>query len=150
MSQGISAGAILQAGGLLGALIMGVLGSKFATNKLSAWFFILSVIFILIYGWSGANLALLMVLSGAMGFFLVGAMIGLYTIAPELYDPVSRVTGVGLAIGVGRLGAIAAPFAGGLMLEAQMGVGYIYGAFAAPLIFAALAVRSISLPGSLK
>jgi len=60
------------------------------------------------------------------------------------------VTGVGLAIGVGRLGAIAAPFAGGLMLEAQMGVGYIYAAFAVPLIFAALAVRSISLPRSLQ
>ena len=43
MSQGISAGAILQAGGLLGALVMGVLTSKFATNKLSAWFFLLSV-----------------------------------------------------------------------------------------------------------
>ncbi len=150
MSQGISAGAILQAGGLLGALVMGGLGSQFATNKLSAWFFILSVIFILIYGWSNANLAWLMVLSGVMGFFLIGAMIGLYTIAPALYDSSSRVTGVGLAIGVGRLGAIAAPFAGGLMLEAQMGVGYIYAAFAVPLIFATLAVRSISLPRSLQ
>jgi len=150
MSQGISAGAILQAGGLLGALVMGVLTSKFATNKLSAWFFLLSVLCILIYGWSDANLLLLMVLSAAMGFFLIGAMIGLYTIAPALYDPASRVTGVGLAIGVGRLGAIAAPFVGGLMLEAQIAVGYIYCAFAAPLILAALAVRSISLAGSFR
>ena len=76
----------------------------------------------------------LMVLSAAMGFFLIGAMIGLYTIAPALYGPASRVTGVGLAIGVGRLGAIAAPFAGGLMLEAQMGVGYVYSAFAVHLL----------------
>jgi MFS family permease len=150
MSQGISAGAILQAGGLLGALVMGGLGSQFATNKLSAWFFIFSVIFILVYGWSNANLAWLMVLSGVMGFFLIGAMIGLYTIAPALYDSSSRVTGVGLAIGVGRLGAIAAPFAGGVMLEAQMGIGSIYAVFALPLLLAALAVRSISLPGSLK
>ena len=150
MSQGISAGAILQAGGLLGALVMGGLGSQFATNKLSAWFFIFSVIFILVYGWSNANLGWLMVLSGAMGFFLIGAMIGLYTIAPALYHSSSRVTGVGLAIGVGRLGAIAAPFAGGVMLEAQMGIGSIYAVFALPLLLAALAVRSISLPGSLK
>jgi hypothetical protein len=91
-----------------------------------------------------------MVLSGVMGFFLIGAMIGLYTIAPALYDSSSRVTGVGLAIGVGRLGAIAAPFAGGVMLEAQMGIGSIYAVFALPLLLAALAVRSISLPGSLK
>ena len=149
LSQGISAGAILQAGGMLGALVMGILGSQFATTKLSGWFFVLSVIFILIYGLSGLDLVWLTMVSGTIGFFLIGAMIGLYTIAPTLYDATSRVTGVGLAIGVGRLGAIAAPFAVGLMLEAQIGVGYIYATFAAPLILAAVAVRSISPPKSL-
>ena len=145
-SQGISAGAILQAGGLVGALVIGLLGSRYAVNKLAAWFFSLSVVVILAYGWADVELTTLMILSAMMGFFLIGAMIGLYTIGPALYDAKSRVTGVGLAIGVGRFGAIAAPFAGGLMLEAGLEISLIYAAFAAPLVLAAFAVRSISLP----
>ena len=145
-AQGISTGAILQAGGLIGALVMGLLGSRYAVNKLAAWFFSLSVVVILAYGWVDAELTVLMMLSAMMGFFLIGAMIGLYTIGPALYAAKSRVTGVGLAIGVGRLGAIAAPFAGGLMLEAGLEISLIYAVFAAPLVLAAFAVRAISLP----
>jgi AAHS family 4-hydroxybenzoate transporter-like MFS transporter len=77
-------------------------------------------------------------------------MIGLYTIAPALYDSASRVTGVGLAIGVGRAGAIGAPLIGGLMLQADMEVTHIYAIFSVPLLLAALAVRSIKLTKSLK
>ena len=149
-SEGISAGAILQAGGLIGALVIGLLGSRYAVHKLAAWFFSLSVVMILAYGWADAELTALMILSAMMGFFLIGAMIGLYTIGPALYDSKSRVTGVGLAIGVGRLGAIAAPFVGGLMVEADLEVSLIYAAFAAPLILAAFAVRSIKLPMSFR
>lgn len=149
-SQGISAGAILQTGGLFGALAIGLLGSKFAINKLSSSFFILSVIAILLYILVDSDLALLMLLAGVMGFFLIGAMIGLYTIAPALYDSASRVTGVGLAIGVGRAGAIGAPLIGGLMLQADMEVTHIYAIFSVPLLLAALAVRSIKLTKSLK
>lgn len=149
-SQGISAGAILQAGGLIGALVIGFLGSRYAVNKLAAWFLTFSVVMILAYGWADSDLTTLMILSAMMGFFLIGAMIGLYTIGPALYDSQSRVTGVGLAIGVGRLGAIAAPFAGGLMLEADLDVSLIYAVFAAPLVLAVFAVRSIKLPMSFR
>ncbi len=149
-SQGISAGAILQAGGLVGGLVIGLLGSKYAVNKLAAWFFSLSVVTILAYGWADAELATLMILSAMMGFFLIGAMIGLYTIGPALYDSKARVTGVGLAIGVGRLGAIAAPFVGGVLIEADLELSLIYAAFATPLVLAAFAVRSIKLPTSFR
>ena len=104
------------------------------------------MVVILAYGWADVELTTLLILSAMMGFLLIGAMIGLYTIGPALYDAKSRVTGVGLAIGVGRFGAIAAPFAGGLMLEAGLEISLIYAAFAAPLVLAAFAVRSISLP----
>jgi len=104
------------------------------------------VVSILAYGWVDGELAVLLILSATMGFFLIGAMIGLYTIGPALYDSTSRVTGVGLAIGVGRLGAIAAPFVGGLMLEANLDVSVIYALFAAPLILAGFAARAITVP----
>ena len=108
------------------------------------------MIAILLYILVDSDLALLMLLAGVMGFFLIGAMIGLYTIAPALYDSASRVTGVGLAIGVGRAGAIGAPLIGGLMLTADIEVTHIYAIFSVPLLLAALAVRSIKLTKSLK
>jgi MFS family permease len=111
-----------------------------------AWFFSLSVVSILAYGGVDGELAVLLILSATMGFFLIGAMIGLYTIGPALYDSTSRVTGVGLAIGVGRLGAIVAPLIGGFMLEANLDISFIYALFAAPLVLAGFAARSITVP----
>jgi MFS family permease len=125
---------------------MGLLGSRYAVKKLVAWFFSLSVLSILAYGWVDGELAVLLILSATMGFFLIGAMIGLYTIGPALYDSTSRVTGVGLAIGVGRLGAIVAPLIGGFMLEANLDISFIYALFAAPLVLAGFAARSITVP----
>ena len=45
-------------------------------------------------------------------------MAGLYTVTPALYETDVRATGVGVARGVGRLGAILAPISAGVLLDA--------------------------------
>ena len=44
-------------------------------------------------------------------------MAGLYTVAPAAYGPKARSTGVGIALGVGRAGAILAPMLAGAFLD---------------------------------
>ncbi len=148
-SQGISAGVYLQTGGLLGAIAIGLLGARIKVAALTAFFFLCGVVSMLCYGLGDLPLLALMALSGVMGFFLIGAMIGLYTIAPALYPFSVRVTGVGLAIGVGRLGAIAAPLVGGLVLNVGFSNGVVYALFAVPLVLAAASVYGIKLGKSL-
>ena len=99
----------------------------------------------LFYGLVTLSLVSLMLVAAIMGFFLIGAMIGLYTIAPSVYPANVRVSGVGLAIGIGRVGAIVAPLAGGIILDSGYSTDQIFVIFSVPLILAALAVYKIKL-----
>ena len=143
--QGISAGVYLQAGGLVGAISLGLLGYKFKVPILTSVFFCCGVAAMLFYGLVELDLISLMLVAAIMGFFLIGAMIGLYTIAPSVYPANVRVSGVGLAIGIGRLGAIVAPLAGGIILNSGYSTDEIFVIFSIPLILAALAVYKIKL-----
>ena len=143
--QGISAGVYLQAGGLVGAISLGLLGYKFKVPILTSVFFCCGVAAMLFYGLVELSLVSLMLVAAIMGFFLIGAMIGLYTIAPSVYPANVRVSGVGLAIGIGRLGAIVAPLAGGFILNSGYSIDEIFVIFSIPLILAALAVYKIKL-----
>ena len=143
--QGISAGVYLQAGGLVGAISLGLLGYKFKVPILTSVFFCCGVAAMLFYGLVELSLVSLMLVAAIMGFFLIGAMIGLYTIAPSVYPANVRVSGVGLAIGIGRLGAIVAPLAGGIILNSGYSTDEIFVIFSIPLILAAVAVYKIKL-----
>ncbi|MEC8644996.1 MAG: MFS transporter [Pseudomonadota bacterium] len=143
--QGISAGVYLQAGGLVGAISLGLLGYKFKVPILTSVFFCCGVAAMLFYGLVELGLISLMLVAAIMGFFLIGAMIGLYTIAPSVYPANVRVSGVGLAIGIGRIGAIVAPLAGGIILNSGYSTDEIFVIFSIPLILAALAVYKIKL-----
>ena len=143
--QGISAGVYLQAGGLVGAISLGLLGYKYKVPILTSVFFCCGVAAMLFYGLVELNLVSLMLVAAVMGFFLIGAMIGLYTIAPSVYPANVRVSGVGLAIGIGRLGAIVAPLAGGIILNSGYSTDEIFVIFSIPLILAAVAVYKIKL-----
>ena len=143
--QGISAGVYLQAGGLVGAISLGLLGYKFKVPILTSLFFCCGVAAMLFYGLVELSLVSLMLVAAIMGFFLIGAMIGLYTIAPSVYPANVRVSGVGLAIGIGRLGAIVAPLAGGIILNSGYSTDEIFVIFSIPLTLAALAVYKIKL-----
>ena len=143
--QGISAGVYLQAGGLVGAISLGLLGYKFKVPILTSVFFCCGVAAMLFYGFVELSLVSLMLVAAVMGFFLIGAMIGLYTIAPSVYPANVRVSGVGLAIGIGRIGAIVAPLAGGIILNSGYSTDEIFVIFSIPLILAALAVYKIKL-----
>lgn len=54
------------------------------------------------------------------GFFVVGGQLVLYTVAPAYYPVLVRATGVGSAVSVGRLGAIAGPLTAGELIALGM------------------------------
>jgi MFS family permease len=63
-----------------------------------------------------ANLWILMITTFLAGFGVVGAQIGMNALAAGLYPTAIRSTGVGWALGVGRIGSIIGPLAGGVLL----------------------------------
>jgi MFS family permease len=67
-------------------------------------------------------------------------MAGLYAFAPATYPATVRTTGLGWAIGMGRIGAIVAPLMAGVLLDGGWQPPNLYYAFALPLVAAFLAV----------
>ena len=68
------------------------------------------------FGFLGNNVAALMAVAVAMGFFGQAGFIGLYSVAARLYPTHVRATGIGWAIGLGRVGAIIGPSVAGLLI----------------------------------
>jgi len=67
-------------------------------------------------------------------------MAGLYAFAPATYPAAVRTTGMGYAIGIGRLGAILAPLSAGVLLDGGWQAPALYYAYALPLLAALCAV----------
>jgi MFS transporter, AAHS family, 4-hydroxybenzoate transporter len=73
-----------------------------------------------------------------MGFGIQGGFVGLYAVAARVYPTSFRATGVGWAIGIGRLGGIMGPLVGGLLVAWGFGMAGSFGFFAIPCILAGI------------
>jgi nitrate/nitrite transporter NarK len=75
-----------------------------------------------------------------LGVISNAAMAGLYAVGPPLYPTAIRGTGMGWAVGIGRLGAILAPLAAGALLERGWVPSQLYWLFSVPFVVAAVAM----------
>ena len=128
------------------ASIFGALGVAFAFLKLSPSKTVAAIIFaasLLMIGFSmmgNSSLNLLYMMFAACGFLIGAANTGLYSIAPQLYPDSIRVTGIGWAIGVGRLGAVVSPLLIGYLLTKDWTMHKFFGVFGIPYLLSAGAV----------
>jgi len=139
-AQGISGGILLNAGGVLGCLLLGYLSSRLPLPRLVTVYVVLTCVLMVLFGYVGSNIDTLVLLATCLGFFLFGSMVGLYALAPHLFPTQSRAAGVSIAIGVGRIGGVTSPMLAGVLFDhgwAQTD-GYII--FALPLVVTAFAV----------
>ena len=119
-SQGIIVGATLNGGGLVGMLLLGYFSERFGLHRLIIAFFLMAAISMIAFALIDASPNVLLALAFALGFFTVGGMIGLYSVAAGLYPTTLRNTGLGWGIGIGRLGAIIGPNVAGVLI----GIGW--------------------------
>jgi AAHS family 4-hydroxybenzoate transporter-like MFS transporter len=69
--------------------------------------------------------AIVAVVSVVMGFFVIGSNSGLMALTSLTYHTGIRGTGLGWATGIGRIGSLVAPIAGGIMLAGNWSVDMI-------------------------
>jgi AAHS family 4-hydroxybenzoate transporter-like MFS transporter len=91
----------------------------------------------------GSSYAWLMFAVFAAGFCVVGAQYGLYAVAGMIYPTSFRSAGVGSAISVGKIGSVAGPVVGGLLLSMHLPITQLF--YAASLLFLFAAVFSTVL-----
>jgi AAHS family 4-hydroxybenzoate transporter-like MFS transporter len=80
---------------------------------------------------------------GFAGFFLGVASSGLIALAPLLYPTAIRSTGVGWAMGLGRLGSFVGPLAIGLLVDRGWQIGDSFVALGSAALCAALCTSLI-------
>jgi AAHS family 3-hydroxyphenylpropionic acid transporter len=87
-----------------------------------------------------AGLDLILALSAAAGFLVLGAQYALYGLAPTLYPPQVRAAGAGAAVGVGRFGSIIGPLLAGELRQAGWSAGQVLGAMLPVVVAAGAAI----------
>lgn len=135
--QGVFSAVALNGGGVIGTILLGWFASRATLTHLISAFFLLSAIFMFAFGPLFEFFNLFIVLF-TLGFFLQGGYVGLYSASAKLYPTEFRATGIGWALGLGRIGAVIGPYIGGLLISQNVGLQMNFMLFAIPLVFATL------------
>lgn len=139
-TQSQTVGMAISVGGTIGSLIFGFLVSRWAAKNILQLFSILAAAAVIAFVFAG-NLGLAITLAILVGGLINGCITGLYTINPTLYASDFRSTGVGTAIGVGRLGSIVSPTLAGILLDAGWQKNELYLSIVLVLIVSAFSVH---------
>lgn len=145
----IRAAATFSAGGVLGGLALAmVLAKQGPVRVLGPTYAAAAVAIIVLGGMSGVGPVFLGLVFLA-GAFIVGSQLCLSAIVTQYYPSAIRVTGAGFANGAGRLGAIAAPLAGGALLALSLDMQSTFMIASAPAVLALGAVVVLAREGRL-
>lgn len=134
---------VLNAGGFLGSVAGGWLVTRWTYRRtLVAYFALAALSFVgLATAPSAVVLHLLLFTGGAA---VIGILAIIHAFAVEFYPAEVRSTGVGWATGVGRIGAIAGPVIGGVLVAAQLPLHVSFGVFLVPVLVGCVAVVAVA------
>jgi len=139
-------GALMQVTSFIGGLALAMLADRrpaVSTRLLAAWWALggLSVLALIFYGGHAVNL----LCTGAAGFLIIGAQHVLNNFTAGTYDTPMRASGVGMELGVGRVGAILGPFAAGLLQGTTGGPEAMFWTIGIAALLAALCIASLGV-----
>jgi benzoate transport len=137
-------GTVLNLGLFVGNASVGWFADRFGLKRSIATYLGLGAIVLLGFSYLQGTAAILIGL-GTVGV-MQGGFLGLYAVGARIYPATNRVTGIGWAAGVGRLGAVLGPWIAGLLVARGMGMSGSFLVFAIPLAVAALCVSMMRSP----
>ncbi|MBV9523644.1 MAG: MFS transporter, partial [Alphaproteobacteria bacterium] len=139
LAHAVIATALLQAGGAVGSLIVGLVLDRIGTLGILAAFLIAAPC-VASLGHVGTNETPLMFLVAVAGMCIIGGQAGINALAGTLYPTYMRSTGTGWAFGMGRFGSIMGPVIGGQLIALGLPLGTLFATVAAPVLVSASAL----------
>jgi AAHS family 4-hydroxybenzoate transporter-like MFS transporter len=109
--------ALYNVGGVAGGIGLSVLTDRYGSRRILMFSYPLAGVFVAVFGNVLVSTPLLIAVAILMGGLLIGSSFCLGPYVASLYPTHARSTGIGWALGVGRIGAIISPLAGGLALD---------------------------------
>ena len=133
---------ILHAGTIVGTIIIGKLADKYGSKKMLLPMYIIGPIALVLLGFKN-NMFVVSLLVAITGACTIGAQNIMNAYVSQYHPPFLRSTALGIASGIGRIGAIIAPTFGGILLTMSLPIQVNFLAFAIPGILAAIAISFI-------
>jgi AAHS family 4-hydroxybenzoate transporter-like MFS transporter len=143
VSASAAIGSMLQVGGVVGTFALGSVIDRFSFRALALVYFA-AVFAVGAIGQLSHSVVFVTMAIFCAGFCIVGGQIAANALAATFYPTAVRATGVGWALGIGRVGSIVGPLVGGALLTAKWSTGSVFMAAATAALCAALAAFSLS------
>lgn len=137
-TSAVLVGTALQAGGVLGTVLMGPAIDRIGFYRVLVPCFLVAAVTIALIGQPGVSLAVLFMVVTITGFCIIGGQPAVNALAATYYPTAERSTGVGWSLGIGRFGSIVGPVLGGILIQYQWSTASIFFAVAAPAVISAL------------
>jgi AAHS family 4-hydroxybenzoate transporter-like MFS transporter len=136
--------ALLQIGGCIGTVCYGPLVDRFGAFVVLSLSYVGAAASIALIGVSGTLVAVIMATSFAAGFCIVGGQNAMNALAAIMYPTYIRSTGVGWALGIGRIGTIVGASMGGVLLSSGLPLPTVFVMVALPALCTAAATVALS------
>jgi AAHS family 4-hydroxybenzoate transporter-like MFS transporter len=127
-------------GAILGTGTVGFIMDRFGAIRSLSFFFVMSAILLVGLAFVDLNTTFGIVLFTVSGYTMCCGLAGINALATHIYPPRVRVTGLSWAAGVGRIGGMGGPVAGGMLLAGDPSTMKFFLAAGIPELFAGLAV----------
>ncbi len=124
-STGSLVSAISSLVGMVSALLMGALASRFGPSPVAALAMIGFGVFLAVFGFTPPALPLLILSASACGFCLSGATAVFSAAMATTFPAQTRVTGIGFVVGVGRTASVLGPAIAGWLFAAGLSRGQV-------------------------
>ncbi|WP_236710981.1 MFS transporter [Novosphingobium barchaimii] len=145
-TEAIYAGAIYNIGAFIGITSIGLAASRIDLRRLILIYMVLAAGALVVFGAVSMPIAATLSTAFLIGAFIQGGFNGCYPLATRFYPAEVRSTGLGWAMGVGRIGAVIGPMLGGILLAEKVALPVIFVIFAVPAVLAGLCASLIRLP----
>ena len=139
LSMAVIATAAFQAGGLAASLALGSLVDRFGSYRVLCITYFLGAFFVAALGYSH-SIVVIMLCTFFAGAGVIGGQTGANALAASFYPTYIRSTGVGWALGIGRIGSVVGPVFGGIMLSLHLPLTTLFLAGAAPSLIGSAAI----------
>jgi benzoate transport len=137
VQAGISSSVFMNIGGIVGGIGFGYIALRWRRRLMAILVMLMAFIASSAFGFLPLQLTPVLVSSSIVGVFIFAAFTSLYTLVPLLYPTEVRASGTGFALGIGRVGAIFGPYAGGLLIASGWSPQLFLVVMALPFVFAA-------------
>jgi AAHS family 4-hydroxybenzoate transporter-like MFS transporter len=146
-SEAVFASSLRDFGGMMAVLYLGLAIDRMGPERTLAWHYALGAVFIAVIALVALPYVMLLLVTFLAGATIIGSQTGANGTCGKLYPARMRTSGLGWALGIGRLGGIAAPVLGGYLLSSGLPPRQIFLSACLFAVIAAVATGLLALRG---